>query len=767
MECPSKQEVKISPSRLKFQPKNPVKPIIKKICSKPKQWLSGSSEKSKTESKFERKQIDHAYENVLFDVESAVVAMESNLVAMDVAESKLKSVIENFDKILDEYGAKKESKIPKLQKSKTCSIIESKCILKKSQSVPFDEEIGKKQKGVSTCIIQAKTKSLHDLNNPELLDLSFYVSTTRKNKKTAETSVKVKEVVEKLNSLEQDITTTTTSMKTISRAVSCYDINSAAQKRNFQSKIPVISSSLNRTFPSTPSNLNRLECKKGSTTLNLLSKFEPTKTSSPDIRRTKPTRIYKSTSVQNLQGKLSVYSENRTKTTKTPSKTDQKSNGISRSNPHLSRVTKIVQNDSATKINQNSSKTSQRTTQNYQSASITNSNSNSVTKSTHNFRSESKTALNSRTIAESSKNTTQNGAKTTQNSETISKTINNSNHAHKTKISKNVSSVSVMNQNCSKTSQNTNGAPKTIQNSSSESKTAQNSKSVAKTSQNSHGVVGTSQNSNCQNVSGISENTSKIIQNSSKVSKTCQKFTQNHKPTSNPKITVKTTTRTVKTEDVLDNCLVRGKKLLSKIDQQIKQTQSNTFGTKKFDYEPKFMDKKTRLEELKLEVKTAKEIIENFSLNSCESLALPNSGCGRRRRADLKIEDVYHLNNDDVVRNEVVCTFAEIKHRYEMLVKKHIGKKDDDFGTYTEQKHKGYSSDENSDDSGNISNELELDGDDSGIVLSPKTIYSSNDSLGNVADERVDFKRDARKFDRVDEKQVKSFFSSALLSSSR
>lgn len=45
--------------------------------------------------------------------------------------NKLRIVIDNFDKILDEYK-QQPTKIPKLQKSKTCSIIESKCVLKKA-----------------------------------------------------------------------------------------------------------------------------------------------------------------------------------------------------------------------------------------------------------------------------------------------------------------------------------------------------------------------------------------------------------------------------------------------------------------------------------------------------------------------------------------------------------------------------------------------------------------------------------------------------------
>ncbi|GJQ77983.1 hypothetical protein Trydic_g2342 [Trypoxylus dichotomus] len=58
------------------------------------------------------------------------------IVEVDDVKEKLKTAIDNFDKILNEYTptSKPPHSKPKLQKSKTCSIIESKCILKKALS---------------------------------------------------------------------------------------------------------------------------------------------------------------------------------------------------------------------------------------------------------------------------------------------------------------------------------------------------------------------------------------------------------------------------------------------------------------------------------------------------------------------------------------------------------------------------------------------------------------------------------------------------------
>ncbi|KAH9643522.1 hypothetical protein HF086_015670 [Spodoptera exigua] len=80
------------------------------------------------------------YENV------AILKSEPKAPGTTSAETKLNKALESFDKILSEFTctsltsdvkATKNSFIPpKLQKSKTCSIIESRCILKKTNSDP-------------------------------------------------------------------------------------------------------------------------------------------------------------------------------------------------------------------------------------------------------------------------------------------------------------------------------------------------------------------------------------------------------------------------------------------------------------------------------------------------------------------------------------------------------------------------------------------------------------------------------------------------------
>lgn len=88
----------------------------------------------------ETKGYSSIYENV------AILKAESLPPGGTSAETKLNKALESFDKILSEFScasltsdvkATKNNFIPpKLQKSKTCSIIESRCILKKSNSDP-------------------------------------------------------------------------------------------------------------------------------------------------------------------------------------------------------------------------------------------------------------------------------------------------------------------------------------------------------------------------------------------------------------------------------------------------------------------------------------------------------------------------------------------------------------------------------------------------------------------------------------------------------
>lgn len=91
----------------------------------------------------ETKGYSSIYENItLLGVNKPTSTVEKDL----TTESKLDKALESFDKILCEFssstslGAEVNSKSsfipPKLQKSKTCSIIESRCILKKANSHP-------------------------------------------------------------------------------------------------------------------------------------------------------------------------------------------------------------------------------------------------------------------------------------------------------------------------------------------------------------------------------------------------------------------------------------------------------------------------------------------------------------------------------------------------------------------------------------------------------------------------------------------------------
>lgn len=79
--------------------------------------------------------------------------------------NKLRIVIDNFDRILEEY--KQPTKIPKLQKSKTCSIIESKCVLKKAALATSMSDLAQKSGGgcalsraVSSCDVSAKKSKI-------------------------------------------------------------------------------------------------------------------------------------------------------------------------------------------------------------------------------------------------------------------------------------------------------------------------------------------------------------------------------------------------------------------------------------------------------------------------------------------------------------------------------------------------------------------------------------------------------------------------------
>lgn len=143
----------------------------------------------------------HAYENVniagggnalqenkLLDESKGYCSIYENITvlgklaasnAVDInAESKLNRALESFDKILSEFSAnsseytvnRSEFIVPKLQKSKTCSIIESRCILKKANSDSQSDT--KKRNTVSRNNSIDKTTSLWNLDDMKEKELT-------------------------------------------------------------------------------------------------------------------------------------------------------------------------------------------------------------------------------------------------------------------------------------------------------------------------------------------------------------------------------------------------------------------------------------------------------------------------------------------------------------------------------------------------------------------------------------------------------------------
>lgn len=132
----------------------------------------------------------HVYENVnianvqhdkLLDETKGYSSIYENIVIVKPAttsevsaESKLNKALQSFDKILSEFSSstsltpdvnasKNSFIVPKLQKSKTCSIIESRCILKKADSDPQSNT--KKRSKVARNNSIDKTTSLWNLDD--------------------------------------------------------------------------------------------------------------------------------------------------------------------------------------------------------------------------------------------------------------------------------------------------------------------------------------------------------------------------------------------------------------------------------------------------------------------------------------------------------------------------------------------------------------------------------------------------------------------------
>ncbi|KAJ8953631.1 hypothetical protein NQ314_007236 [Rhamnusium bicolor] len=286
------------------------KPLIKKIYDTHKKWL-GSDKSPSTHVKAKRdvviihKKTNHTYENVEYKKNEETTRREeenSTGVGVDFdrkKSDKLRIVIDNFDKILEEYSdkdnpkeltatstpkkppaaevpAKKDTKIPKLVKAKTCSIIESKCILKKSNSQPLGEGTVTSNNAAGTKL-QNKTKSMSNIDNSTKCDKEFNVvrtgtsqtkTTLNKEKLVEDPPTKVKEMVKRLNSLTDTQETDSTkpadinTKQTMSKAKSTLDLSPSKKNLAF-SKIPV-NTTLRKFYPSIPCDLNNLDLDSGS-----------------------------------------------------------------------------------------------------------------------------------------------------------------------------------------------------------------------------------------------------------------------------------------------------------------------------------------------------------------------------------------------------------------------------------------------------------------------------------------------------------------------
>lgn len=349
-----------------------------------------------------------------------ITAENVTIIEIDDVKDKLKTAIDNFDRILSEYTSpiKLANAKPKLQKSKTCSIIESKCILKKTLSESNTAEATFK----SLNLTQITTKSLcHldrevegvDCHTQKFLDEMDFWKTSSAKMKDLPTSkvveddqpIKVKDVVKRLNSLSGDEEKKSVisnkkivnnkqlsrkksdvkpplqksssggrkpilkvnkieklaskSSSLIPRAVSCYDV-SRINKKPISSKIPV-KTNLNKTYPSTPSNLNNfldstMRCtavkyeEKCQSVQNLAAKinqndgkigFAPRKSINPDLERT--------VSCQNLSRTPRIVSEDLTRNN-SPQKIDTKRNltGNHSSGEPVKKLGYNVKNDGKT-----------------------------------------------------------------------------------------------------------------------------------------------------------------------------------------------------------------------------------------------------------------------------------------------------------------------------------------------------------------------------------------------------------------------------------
>lgn len=170
--------------------------LEKKISDPPNDNVKLSKNSVSVNGKADVSAHKHVYENVnissvardvqhdkLLDEAKGYSSIYENIVVVEklpttnsavAPESKLNKALESFDKILSEFSNSSTSLspdvnsnnsfiVPKLQKSKTCSIIESRCILKKANSDPPSG--GKSRSKVARNNSIDKTTSLWNLDD--------------------------------------------------------------------------------------------------------------------------------------------------------------------------------------------------------------------------------------------------------------------------------------------------------------------------------------------------------------------------------------------------------------------------------------------------------------------------------------------------------------------------------------------------------------------------------------------------------------------------
>ncbi|KAK9892320.1 hypothetical protein WA026_019776 [Henosepilachna vigintioctopunctata] len=208
-------------------------------------------------------------------------------------DSKLDKALNDFDQIVQDFmsapSSEKTSKIPKLQKAKTCCVIESRSVYKRTLSAPA---------GYQSSQMKKKTKSLLDLHQDDkknnetksdnvrdvIMKFSILTSTPKKNSTLLknfefsennhnsflkETTIDCSSVGEEndlsvANQLDDESRKFKEILphRSVSRSTSTNsDYNE--EKKNSISRIPV-NTHLRKSFPSTPLGLNKLDQQNGS-----------------------------------------------------------------------------------------------------------------------------------------------------------------------------------------------------------------------------------------------------------------------------------------------------------------------------------------------------------------------------------------------------------------------------------------------------------------------------------------------------------------------